>query len=227
MRCGFWLHFSGGVWGRIRAGLRWVVAPGEWGEQVGAAGLAGRGGGRWVMLPGLVLGACTAAWAQPKPECSFCSQQISGKYFIPKHWRTPRPTPLRIQVRALGCTGIQRGEGGVSAPLWGQAHSVGAGTRMTHSGTAPGGWGGETAGPPGAAGAVPGAVSWHLMAVSPQGCARRPACSAIHTVTPHCCSGLDLWGRASCCPPRRCHSSCQRRRPAPWGTSRSAGAPVG
>uniref|UniRef100_A0A8C3K081 Family with sequence similarity 189 member B n=1 Tax=Calidris pygmaea TaxID=425635 RepID=A0A8C3K081_9CHAR len=46
-------------------------------------------------------------------------------------------------------------------------------------------------------------VSWHLMAVSVQGCAQRPACSAVRTVTPPDCSGLARQGRASCCPPRR------------------------
>ncbi|NXP41554.1 F189B protein, partial [Leiothrix lutea] len=54
-----------------------------------------------------------------RPEGSLCSQQISGKYFIPKHWRKPCPTPPLIQVRALGCTGIERGhgEGGFCSPL--------------------------------------------------------------------------------------------------------------
>lgn len=66
-----------------------------------------------------------------------------------------------------------------------------------------------------------------MTAPTPQGCAPRPACSTVPTVTPHRCSGLAPWGRTSCHPPRRCHSSCQRQPPAPWGTSRATGVPVG
>ncbi|XP_032938589.1 protein FAM189B isoform X4 [Catharus ustulatus] len=60
-----------------------------------------------------------------------------------------------------------------------------------------------------------------------QGCALRPACSTVPTVTPRRCSGPPRWGRTSCHPARRCHSSCQRQPPAPWGISRATGAPVG
>lgn len=66
-----------------------------------------------------------------------------------------------------------------------------------------------------------------LTVLTLQGCALRPACSAIPTVTPRRCSGPAQWGRTSCRPARRCRSSCQRQPPAPWGTSRATGAPVG
>lgn len=66
-----------------------------------------------------------------------------------------------------------------------------------------------------------------LTVLTLQGCALRPACSAVPTVTPRRCSGPARWGRTSCHPARRCRSSCQRRPPAPWGTSRATGAPVG
>lgn len=49
---------------------------------------------------------CLGSAQLPKPEGSLCSQQISGKYFIPKHWRTLCLTPPLIQVRALGCIGM-------------------------------------------------------------------------------------------------------------------------
>lgn len=66
-----------------------------------------------------------------------------------------------------------------------------------------------------------------MTVLTPQGCALKPACSTVPTVTPRRCSGLPRWGRTSCHPARRCHSSCQRQPPAPWGTSKATGAPAG
>lgn len=70
----------------------------------------------------------------PKPETSFRSLQISGKYFIPKHWRTPRPAPRRIQVRALGCIRLYKEVGGCFCSPWGSGSPFwGLGTGPTGS----------------------------------------------------------------------------------------------
>lgn len=163
-------------------------------------GNGGRGAPGRLCCWGWCWGSAQQHGALPKSECSFCSQQISGKYFIPKHWRTPCPTPPQIQVRALRCTGIHQKVGG-AFPFGHQAYPVGAGMMETRGGTAPTGWGREM-GPVGT-GPGAGAASQHLMVAPPQGCARRPACSAVRTVTPRHCSGPARWGRASRCPPRR------------------------
>lgn len=116
---------------------------------------------------------------------------------------------------------VKRWGGAFLQPCGVWAPPAGAGTVQTRGGTTSASRGGESAGPPEAAGTAPLGSS-ALTAASPQGCARGPARSTARTVTPRCCSGPARQGRASCCPPRRPRSSSRRRRPAPWGTSRSA-----
>jgi len=110
-----------GEWGGHANGDRWAGTGGCW---VGRAAGAGAGG----VPPG--------GGALPNPERGLRSRQISGKSFTPKHWRTPRPTPPRTQVRARRRPAT-RGRVGGAQPFGDQTHPVGAGAMGTPG---PTGW---------------------------------------------------------------------------------------